>query len=130
MPSYLLIHERFVDQYLAFQIEHPKAAAALQTALKKIVADPVSASGAVTLHGIPDDDLAGNIFRLWIRGSSGFRLIWVVDRTTSVACPVFVSPDRRDFDWDTDIEWLTLAIEIHQDMLAGNEDKFMKLLPV
>lgn len=124
-PCKLLVHDIFLEQYLDAIASIRGIATPLLKQLEKIKADPVRAGK--TMRDIPLTILQGKIFRLWVSGPTGFRLIYVYDPGCDVALPIFVSTEaKEDFDYE-DVPWREMAEEIYQDLVEGNDEKFREI---
>lgn len=124
-PCRLLLHDIFLEQYLGAIESIPQIQESLLKQLEKIKADPVRAGK--TMRDIPPATLQGKIFRVWVRGPVGFRLVYFYDSGCDVALPIFVSTEtKQHFDYE-DVPWREMAEEIYQDLMDGNEEKFQEV---
>jgi len=124
-PCELLLHDIFLELYLEAITSIPEIQQPLNKQLEKIKADPVR-SGAM-MRDIPLAILQGKIFRVWVGGRKGFRLIYFYDSACDVALPIFVSTEPREyFDYER-MPWREMADEIYQDFVEGNDKKFKEV---
>lgn len=124
-PCKLLLHDIFLNQYTDAIAAIPKIEKPLIKQLEKIKADPVGAGEP--MRDIPLTILQGKIFRVWVGGRTGYRLIYIYDPDSDIALPVFVSTQpKARFDYE-DVPWREIAEEIYQDLVQGNDEKFTEI---
>lgn len=79
---------------------------------------------------IQHPDLQENVYKLWIGGRTGSRMIYLIHKKKNLIFGMYVFPMLRNkIDYDR-IPWLENAIEIHDDFMKGNISKFCLIDPV
>jgi len=122
-----LAHTTFLE--LAHQLlqKCPSVKKKLNKQIEKACADPFHAGKC--MREISHPDLQGSVYRLWVGGPKGFRMIYFVYRKKSIVFGVYVSPAvRKKFDYNK-FPWLQNAIEIYNDFIKGNLSKFRLVDP-
>lgn len=115
-----LSHELFQKNINKFRNENPKSEKALFIALEKARSNPFAGK---PLHTLPRD-LQQKVFRLWVGGRSGFRLIYYVNREKAYVMGIYLSTvGRSKFDWEKS-PWLEITQKILKDYSAGRYEKF------
>lgn len=93
------------------------------TAYEKLKNDPFGKDNA-TFKENKHPNLVGKIRKIYVGGNCRYRLLNLCLPEKKLVIPVYFSVCmRRDLDYDK-IEWQKLALEIYEDFLAGNFNKF------
>lgn len=120
-PFRLLVHELFQEQLDEFLAIRGEAWDSLLASLRELCADPFNAGSL--LQGLPPP-LAGRVYKKWVHGRRGYRLIYLLYPVKGITLGVFLSTEARaDFDY-SDIEWQEYAQTIYVDLIKGNDAKF------
>ena len=135
MPSYrLLAHEEFLQQRSEFKARNPAAdGRALDTVLRTIAINPESA-GSRRLHDLSDHSLRGRLYRIWVRGRQGYRLVYLTARAQGsdeevLVLPLYVTMEKRKgIDWGEIAETVVaLAAIVERDLRANEMTQFRQL---
>lgn len=127
MASYrLLVHDTFAAQYVALKKSDPQVASSLLSKLRVIGTNP-RAGGATALSAVADPALAGKIYRVWVRGNNGHRLVYLATESgvpdLTVVCPLLVTAGRKS-SWDYDSIAMEDVSPIADAVAAGRWSEF------
>ncbi len=115
-----LAHKLFQENINQFRNANPRSEKALLVVLERARSNPFSGKPLRTLP----KDLQQKVFRLWIGGRSGFRLVYYVDREKGYIMGIYLSTVvRSKFDWEKS-PWLKITWRILRDYSAGRYEKF------
>jgi hypothetical protein len=116
-----------LEQQLGPALEGEARGKPLGTALEKIAADPHGA-GRV-LQGLKVPSRVGQVRRVWVKGRTGYRLIYYVPQVAEdvgfqPVIPLFLSEETRgSFDWDN-IDPNEVGHDIVADFCAKRYERF------
>ncbi len=78
------------------------------------------------MRGLPQE-VAGRVYKIWVGGRSGYRLIYLVHAPARIVVGLFFSGvTRSSFDYD-DVDFLTPAMAAASDLEHQRLDRFTEI---
>jgi len=122
--SYKFIaHKSFQENLRAFLERYPEQKASLFANLERARSEPFSGKA---MHSLPKK-LRQKVFRLWIGGGSGFRLIYYVDRKNGFILGIHLTLEpRAKFSYEKS-DWMDTLESVLNDLENSEMDNFLFL---
>ncbi len=123
-----LAHDSFIENYESFKtIAGSKHNKSFLKQIEKCLADPLNAGGRIKIDN--NEFFPGMIFKIYIGGNEGYRLIYAVDVQNKTIVGIFISTVLRGKLKYGKVGWEIISEKIGKDYSENNTDKFQVFEP-